>query len=131
MFQFFLRAWTHTNFKARSTARDATSDHSRLEAVASAIGNAIAAAEAERAGLDRRLEDVLSRAAVTFGNGTSEYLEREALDSHHQDLFGADIMNGQRRLADLATQIAHLNFLRTAMMTRFPDFKSSPDSALH
>jgi hypothetical protein len=33
-----------------------------------------------KSGLNRRVEDMLARAAVTFGNGTDEYLEREALD---------------------------------------------------
>jgi hypothetical protein len=66
---------------------------------------------------------VLARAAVTVGNGTDEYLEREPLDSHHQDLFGTEISNGQRRLNELATEITHFKFLKTAVLTRFPDFK--------
>ncbi len=33
---------------------------------------------ARQAGLNRRVEDVLARAAVRFGNGDDEYLEREA-----------------------------------------------------
>ena len=40
-------------------------------------------------GLSRRVDDVLARAAVTFGNGTDEYLEREALNNYHQDVFSA------------------------------------------
>jgi hypothetical protein len=123
MFQQFLRARLQNYFKARSNDRDAATDYSRLSAIAEAIESALATAQAERAGLDRRIEDVLARAAVTFGNGTDEYLEREALDSHHQDLFGIEIKSGQRRLSDLATQITHLRFLKTAMATRFPDFK--------
>ncbi|MHC2590301.1 hypothetical protein ACVIG9_004357 [Bradyrhizobium ottawaense] len=47
----------------------------------------------------------------------------EALDNHHQDLFAADISNGQRRLKELASTIAHLKFVKTAMLTRFPNFK--------
>ena len=81
------------------------------------------AAEQERSGLDRRVEDALARAAVTIGNGTDEYLERDALDSHHQDLFGTEISNGQRRLEELATVITHFKFLKAAVLSRFPDFK--------
>jgi hypothetical protein len=47
---------------------------------------------------------------VTLGNGTDEYLERDARDSHHQDLFSAEISNGHRRLKELATTIPHFKF---------------------
>jgi len=60
---------------------------------------------------------------VTLGNGTDEYLERDARDSHHQDLFSAEISNGQRRLKELAAAIPHFKFLKTATLSRFPDFK--------
>jgi len=88
-----------------------------------AIENALSAAEQERSGLNRRVEDALARAAVTIGNGTDEYLERDALNSHHQDLFSTEISNGQRRLKELATEITHFKFLKAAALSRFPDFK--------
>nr|WP_311979971.1 hypothetical protein [Bradyrhizobium diazoefficiens] len=69
-----------------------------------AIEDAIAAAERERTGLSRRVEEVLARAAVTLGNDDDEYLCREPLDSHHQDLFDAEIVNGQRRLKELGSR---------------------------
>lgn len=87
-----------------------------------AIEEALHAAEREQSGLHRRVEDVLARAAVTFGNGDDEYLEREALDSYHQDLFDKEILNGQRRLKELGTSIAHFKFLKAAMLSRFPQF---------
>lgn len=129
MFQLFSRARTHNYFKARSVARDTSTDQARLAAVAEALENAIATAEAERAGLDRRIEDVLARAAVTFGNGTDEYLERDVLSSKHQDLFGTEIKNGQDRLKELENQIGHLRFLKTVMITRFPELESNPTPA--
>jgi hypothetical protein len=89
---------------------------------------ALRAAESELSGLSRRVDDVLARAAVTLGNGTDEYLEREALDNYHQDLFTVEICNGQRRLEELATQIAHLKFMKAAMLSRFPDYKKSVPS---
>jgi hypothetical protein len=73
--------------------------------------------------LNERIEDILARAAVTLGNGTDEYLERDARDSHHQDLFSAEISNGQRHLKELATEITYFKFLKTATLSRFPDFK--------
>ena len=132
MFQLFLRARAHNyfkaqlgdqDFKARSADRDAETDRLRVSSILEAIEKALHAAEQEQSGLNRRVEDVLARAAVTFGNGTDEYLEREALDNHHQDLFSREISNGQRRLKELATTITHFRFLKAAMLSRFPDFK--------
>jgi hypothetical protein len=80
------------------------------------------AAEQEQSGLSRRVEDVLARAAVTIGDGTDEYLERHALDNHHQDLFSIEISSGERRLRELATAITQFKFLKVAVLSRFPDF---------
>jgi hypothetical protein len=137
MFQLFLRARApkyfrrrpgDEGFKARSADRDAETDGSRIGSILEAIEGALQAAEQEQVGLSGRVEDVLARAAVTFGNDTDEYLEREALDSHHQDLFAAEISNGQRRLKELASTISHFKFLKAATLSRFPDYKA-PTSA--
>jgi hypothetical protein len=134
MFQLFLRARTQNlrdrlggerEFRARSPERDAQTDQTRIEAIMDAIENALREAEREQAGLNRRVEDVLARAAVTFGNGDDEYLEREALDNHHQDLFDQEIQNGQRRLKELTSSIAHFKFLKAAMLSRFPEFRQA------
>jgi hypothetical protein len=132
MFQLFLRARAHNyvrgrrddrTFRARSIDRDAETDRSRIGSILTAIEQALHQAEQEQSGLNRRVEDVLARAAVTLGNGTDEYLDREALDSHHQNLFGTEIANGQRRLKELATEITHFKFLKAATLSRFPDHK--------
>ena len=134
MFQLFLRARARNYFKgrlgdrvfkARSADRDAETDRLRVSAILEAVEAAQRAAEQEQTGLNRRVEDVVARAAVTLGNGTDEYLEREPLDSHHQDLFGTEISNGQRRLKELATTITHFKFLKAATLSRFQDFKPS------
>jgi hypothetical protein len=136
MFQLFLRARAQNyirsrlgddRFMARSAERDAETDRSRVESIVTAIDAALRAAEDEQSGLGRRVDDVLARAAVTFGNGTDEYLEREALDNYHQDLFTGEISNGQRRLKELATEIAHLKFLKASVLSRFPDLKVAGD----
>ena len=132
MFQLFLRARAHDlirsrrseeGFKARSAERDAETDRARIGSIMAAIEAALQAAESEQSGLGRRVDDVLARAAVTLGNGIDEYLEREALDNYHQDLFDAEISNGQRRLKELATEIAHFKFMKAAVLSRFPDYK--------
>jgi hypothetical protein len=133
MFQLFLRARAHDylkarsgnqNFKARSADRDAETDRARIASVLGAVETALHAAQQEQLGLHRRVEDVTARAAVTLGNGTDEYLEREALNSHHQDLLGTEIANGQRRLKEVASTVTHYKFLKAAIMSRFPDLKA-------
>ena len=127
MFQLFLRARVHQyfggSFRARASSRDADTDRARVESILLAIEASRTAAEAEQSGLSRRVEDVLARAAVTIGNDSDEYLTREPLDSHHQDLFDIEISNGQRRLQELALAISHFRFLKAAILSRFPDFK--------
>lgn len=116
-------------FKVRSAERDADTDRSRVSSVLGALDVALRAAEQEQSGLSRRVDDVLARAAVTFGNGSDEYLERDPLDSHHQTLFSHEIANGQRRLEELVTTIAHFRFLKAALLSRFPDFKPPAPAA--
>ena len=129
MFQLFLRARLRKlksereDFKVRSDERDDTTDRQRVKTVMDAIEMVLSAAENEQKGLSQRVEDVLARAAVTGGNASDEYLDREPLDTHHQGLFSEEISNGQRRLRSLADTIAHFKFLRTAVLSRFPDHK--------
>jgi hypothetical protein len=135
MFQTFLRSRAQTylrgivgerEFRARSPERDAETDRERLDAVMGAIDQALSGAEAEQAGLTKRVDDVLARAAVTFGNGDDEYLTRESLDSHHLDLFETEIKNGQRRIRELTGSIAHFRALKETFDARFPDYKPAP-----
>ncbi|MBU6461116.1 hypothetical protein [Bradyrhizobium sp.] len=132
MFQLFTRARTRNffrdrastrAFKARSADRDAETDRSRIDPIISAIETALVAAEAEQSGLGQRVQDVLARASVTFGNDTNEYLTREPLDNDHQRLFSAEILNGQRRLNELSVMVTHLKFLKAAALSRFSDFR--------
>jgi hypothetical protein len=126
MFQLFSRARPGT-FNARSTSRDIESDRARILSVFHSITGALEGAEAEHAGLTSRIDAVLARAAVTVGNDTDEYLTRDPRDSHFQNLLGDEIGSGQRRLNELKATIGHLRFLKTVLMTRFPDFKLPPE----
>ncbi|WP_407180945.1 hypothetical protein [Bradyrhizobium sp. STM 3562] len=108
-------------FRARSAERDLQTDRQRVGSIMSAIETALSEAKNEQAGLTKRVDDALARASVTFGNGTDEYLGREPLDNYHQDLFAAEIENGQRRLGELASMIAHLEGVKAAMLTHFPN----------
>jgi hypothetical protein len=110
-------------FKARSQERDARTDYDRLAAIAIAIDEAIRAAETERNGLSKRVEDILARAAVSMGNGTDEYLYREDLDTRHLNFSEKEIANGQRRVNELIRTVEQFQHLRTVLIERFPDFK--------
>ena len=132
MFQLFLRARAQRffrsrlggdDFRARSAERDAEADSARIESVLTAIDGALRSTEDEHSGLSSRVDDVLARAAVTVGTATDEYRDREPHRSHHQNLFDAEIANGQRRLKELSTMIGHLRFMRAALLSRFPDLK--------
>jgi hypothetical protein len=111
-------------FKVRSPERDEATDRQRVATVMTAIETVLSAAEDEQKGLSQRVDDVLARAAVTVGNASDEYLDREPLDTQHQDLFSEEISNGQRRLKSLADSISHFKFLRAAVASRFPDYKA-------
>jgi len=123
MFQLFLRARTNRFFKARSAGRDVENDYSRVASIARSVEQSLKAAQVERAGLVRRLDDALARVAVPLGNDTDEYLTREAHDSRLLKQLEAEISKGQGRLDELTINIAHFKFLRTALLTRFPDLK--------
>jgi hypothetical protein len=122
MFRLFPRSLAGGSFKARSAERQIEVDRQRAEAVLRVIEDVLQAARVEHAGLSARVDDVLARAAITLGNDTDEYLTRDAEDSRKQDALGAEIANGQRRLSELTQSIGHFQFLRTALLTRFPDF---------
>ena len=123
MFQLFLKARANNYFKARSASRDTESDHARAASIFRSIEDALEGAKAEHAGLKSRIDDVLARAAVTLGNDSDEYLTRDLEDDQYQNLLGTEIANGQRRLNELGVTIGHFEFLKTALVARFPDFK--------
>jgi len=110
-------------FKVRSPKRDEDTDRERIDTIVNAIETVLHAAENEQQGLNQRVESVLARAAVTVGNASDEYLDREPLDDHHQNLFSEEISSGQKRLKSLAVTITHFKFLRAAVLSRFPDYK--------
>ena len=124
MFRLCLKARANNYFKARSTDRDTDTDNARAASIFRSIEDALEAAKAEHAGLTSRINDVLARAAVTVGNDSDEYLTRDPEDSHYQNMLGTEIANGQRRLNELGVTIGHFQFLKTVLITRFPDFKA-------
>jgi hypothetical protein len=123
MFQIFPKGRTGRYFKARSASRDIAADRERISDVFHSIEDALAGSRAEHFGLNSRVNEVLALASVTLGNGSDDYLTREAQDTRNQDLLGSEIVNGQRRLKQLELNISHFQFLKTALLTRSPDFQ--------
>jgi len=123
MFQLLLRARVNNYFKTRSAGRNAETDQARVTSIFRSIEDALEGAIAEQAGLKSRIDDALARAAVTLGNDSDEYLTRGTEDNDYQNLLGTEIAEGQRRLNELGMTIGHIQFLKTALVTRFPDFK--------
>lgn len=121
MFRSFLRARTKSYFKTRSAGRDNETDRIRATSIFRSVEDALEEAKAEQAGLESRIDDALARSAVTLGSDSDEYLTRDPEDNHFQNLLGTEIADGQRRLNELGATIRHFQFLRAALLTRFPD----------
>lgn len=122
MIQLFRRVRANNYFKTRSAGRNVETDHARVTSIFRSIEDALEGAKAEQAGLKSRIDNALARAAVTLGNDSDEYLTRDPTDDHYQNLLGTEIADGQRRLNELGMTISHIEFLKTAIVTRFPDF---------
>ncbi|GLR88386.1 hypothetical protein [Bradyrhizobium iriomotense] len=85
-----------------------------------AIDTALSEAESEQTRVNGSIEDALARSAITLGNGTDEYLEREPLDNENQHRLAVDISNGHRQLDELAATIADLRSVKADLLSRFP-----------
>jgi hypothetical protein len=123
MIKQLFRSRTKGRFQARSSERDASADEQAVISIAVAIDLVLERAEAERTGLKRRLDDVISRAAIVGGNDIEDYLTRAVDRSKMLSDSDAEIRRGQARLAVIEQNISHFKFLRTALQTRFPDAK--------
>jgi hypothetical protein len=107
-------------FKTRSADRDSATDQGAVLAIAKAIDLAIETAAAERSGLKRRMDDVISRAAIVGGNEIEEYRPHPDARSdvlHKADL---DIRAGEARLLILDSNVSSFLLLRTELQSRFP-----------
>jgi hypothetical protein len=117
------RSRSDGSFKARSSERDSNGDSNAVKIVANAINLVLEQAEAERAGLKQRIDDVIARAALVGGNDADEFVTRSEDRSAMLRESDTDIKRGQDRLGTLETTISHFRFLKTALQSRFPDSK--------
>jgi len=123
MIRQLFRFRSDDGFRARSPERDASTDNEAVKSIAVAIDAALGRAEAERAGLQGRIDDVVSRAAIVGGNDIDDYLTRTEDRSTMLSNSDAEIRRGQDRLRVIEQNILHFKFLKAAVQTRFPDVK--------
>ncbi len=123
MFRLF-RSPSDSGFKARSLKRDADTDRRAVKSVADAINLVLEQAEAERAGLKRRMDEVTSRAAVVGGNDADEFLTRTEDRTDMLRKSDDELKRGQERLSAIETNISHFRFLKAVLRSRFPDSDS-------
>jgi hypothetical protein len=123
MIRQLFRSRSTQGFQARSSERDRNTDQETVKSIAAALDTALQKADAERSGLKRRIDDVISRAAIVGGNDMDDYLTRTEDRSKLLSDSDAEIRRGQDRLTVLDQNISHFKFLRAALQTRFPDAK--------
>ena len=110
-------------FQARSPERDAAKDSDAVRSVAAAIDQVLEQAESERAGLKNRIDTVLAQAAIVGGNDIDDYLTRTEERAKMLKDSDAEIRRGEERLKVIEQNIAHFQFLKAGLQSRFPDSK--------
>jgi hypothetical protein len=95
-------------FRLRSSGRDQNADARRLSSIERALSLAIADANSEKEGLQRRLNSARHKASALLGNGTLESSDREP---QHEQLLTEeerDLVAGGKRIRQLDAHIKHL-----------------------
>jgi hypothetical protein len=128
LISLFRRSQAGGPFRTRAPGRDQDLDDLLVGQVASAIDKALRKVEAQRDGLKRRLDDVIARAAIVGGNDLDDFLTRDEARATLLAASDSEIARGQARLKTLDEQLSHFKFLKTALQSRFPDFKADNES---
>ena len=112
-------------FTARTSDRDAETDRSRAESILGAIDAALIGAQTEYAGLNHRMDEVLALTTARLGDTTDEQPNQMADDVQTEQLFEAELLNGQRRLDDINAAIIHYKLLKAALLSGLPSVKAA------
>jgi hypothetical protein len=118
------RSLSDRGFTARSFERDAETDSKAVQSIADPINSVLERAEADQAGLRRRIDEVVSLAAVIGGNDSDEFLTRSGDRSVMLRNADAEMKRGRARLDTLEKNISHFRFLKTVLQSRFPGMRS-------
>jgi hypothetical protein len=114
------------SFKARSPARDNEVILTLVGQVSNALDHAAREIEAQRDGLRRRLDAVITRAAVIGGNDIEASSTRDEADAAALAASDIEIARAEARLKILEEQLSHFIFLEDALHSRFPILNRRP-----
>lgn len=93
----------------RSAERDAKADAERWAAIERPLRTAIAEAEQEKAGLNKRIEDAKNQLSMLVGNDPFEYMEREEGLEEKFTVPEHELISAEKRLRQISGHIAHLH----------------------
>jgi hypothetical protein len=110
-------------FRTRSPDRDRITDERLVQAVATAIDSALQSAEYEHTGLKRRLDSVISIAAIVGGNEIEDVQGQSGPRAELLQKSDDEIRIGEDRLRTLENNIAHFRSLRRDLEKRFPGIR--------
>ena len=110
----------NSSFETRSSKRDDEHIERLLRQIASALNHAAHETEAQRDGLRRRLDAVITQAAVIGGNDIDDSLARDKADAAALAASDVEIARAESRLKTLEEQLSHFTFLEAALQSRFP-----------
>lgn len=99
----------------RSADRDAKTDTARIRAIERVLRAAIADAETEKSGLEKRIAEAKEQAAHLVGNEAFEYQDREAGDEAKLAAAENRLIGGEQRARVLALHLEHLNRILEAL----------------
>jgi hypothetical protein len=105
-------------FRIRSASRDSSTDLKRLQSIENSTSKAIADAEAEKSGLERRMRSATNNAAMLIGNDTFEYLDREPETERLLLDEEKTIMTARNRIQQLGAHLDHLRRILEAVRAR-------------
>lgn len=118
---FFSRPNEKRAFRARSAERQQSDDRENAAPIKAAIENALSRAEAEHAGLTRRLDEVMATASFLAGTESDENLTRETRDAARLSAYESEIQKANARLKQLKEVMGHFRFLHATFRSRFPE----------
>jgi chromosome segregation ATPase len=102
-------------FRFRSSKRDESVDASRVGSVEKSIRSALADIEAEKKGLQRRLQEARNQASMLVGSEPFEYRDREEAKEEKLSASEHNLITAAGRLRELDTQTEHLQRVLQAL----------------
>ena len=112
----------NVSFRTRSLERDTKYIETIVEQIAGTLAHAVGELSAQRDGLKKRLDAVITQAVVVGGNDIENGTTRDRADAAILAASDAEIARAAVRLKTLDEQLSSLDFLGSALRTRFPDF---------